>query len=145
MSLVLPDPWQMSNLTSRFYECLDSRNYEGVIECFSDDGIWFRRGGHVAGHAAIRRALAERPADFHTGHLVTNVRVEQISENEGHVLFCMSGYPYHGAIHPGTYVAQPAAHIVADYRDTMRKINGRWVITEKKNVRTAFKDAQHLP
>lgn len=145
MNHFLPDAWQMSNLTSRFYDCLDSRDYAGVMSCFSENGVWFRRGGQVTGHPAIREALDGRPLNFHTSHMVTNVRVEQSSSTEGAVTFCMTGYPYTGEIAPGKHVAQPGAHIVAMYRDTMQKIGGKWLIVEKKPIRTAYKDEQHLP
>ena len=145
MSNVLPDPWQMSNLTSRFYECLDARDYLGVVSCFAEDGVWFRRGIQVCGHQAIREALDARPPTFHTTHQVTNVRVELSAADEGFVCFCMTGYPYSGKIEAGNYVARPAPHIVATYRDTMRKVRGKWLIVEKRNIRTAFKDGQHLP
>ena len=141
---MMHDALQMSNLTSRFYACLDARDYDGVIACCADDAVWHRRGQPVTGHAAIRKALASRPLDFHTGHIVTNVIVEQASDTEGRVMFYMAGHPYNGEVPDGQYVPLPHAHILAAYCDTMRKVGNRWFISEKKLVRTLYQDAQKL-
>ncbi|OUL89998.1 nuclear transport factor 2 family protein [Paraburkholderia hospita] len=139
------DFWQMSNLTAEFYDCLDRRDYAGVLGCFTQNGIWHRRGSYVQGREAIKAALEARPSNFHTSHLVSNVRVQQTSPMDGAVSFCMSGYPYIGDLSPGEYAAPPRVHLVAMYRDVMKKLDGRWLIVEKKCVRIAYKDDQHLP
>lgn len=141
----LSDPWQMSNLTSHFYACLDSRDYAGVLGCFAEEGEWFRRGSSVRGTAAITKALANRPANFHTAHVVTNVRVHLTSESEGYVLFYLTGHPHTGDVPEGEHVALPEAHMLTEYRDSMRNVEGRWVITEKRPLRTMYQSHAKLP
>ena len=135
----------MANLTAEFYACLDDRDYAGAMRCLAPDAVWVRRGVRLVGHAQISRALHERPADFHTRHMVTNVRVHQSSEGEGTVTFYMTGLPHIGHIADGDYVPVPAPHILTVYRDTLAKIDGRWLIAEKSPIKTAFKDGLKLP
>lgn len=145
MSIALPDAVQMLNLTARFYAELDDRNYDGVLSCMASDGVWVRRGAEVVGHEAIAAALRSRPENFHTRHLVTNLQVEQVDDTHGSVTFYMMGHPHIGEIPAGTYVPIPHPHILAVYRDTMVKRDGRWFIAEKRPLRTAYKDDLKLP
>lgn len=135
----------MANLTSEFYGHLDDRNYDAALAAFAEDGVWFRRGAAVTGHEAIREALHARPANFHTRHIVSNVRVYQTGPDAGSVLFYLTGHPYIGDIPDGEFVPLPPAHILATYRDLMRKVDERWVIAEKKLITTGFKDQLKLP
>jgi hypothetical protein len=135
----------MSNLTAEFYACLDDRNYDGALQCLAPDGVWVRRGVRLVGRDAIAKALNERPADFHTRHLVTNVRVRQDTVDTGVVTFYMIGLPHIGAIPEGEYVPVPQPHILNVYQDSLAKIGGRWFITEKSPLKTAFKDGLKLP
>jgi len=143
--MLLSDPWQMSNLTSHFYACLDARDYAGVLDCFAEDGEWFRRGSSVRGTAAITDALAKRPPNFHTAHVVTNVRVHMTTEATGYVLFYLTGHPYTGDVPKDGHVAIPEAHMLTEYRDSMRKVDGRWLIAEKRPIRTMYQSHSKLP
>jgi hypothetical protein len=139
------DGVDMANLTAEFYACLDDRDYRAALRCLAPDAAWVRRGVRLVGHDAISKAMHERPADFHTRHLVTNVRVHQSGAHEGTVTFYMLGLPHVGLIPEGEYVPVPHPHILNVYRDTLAKIGGRWLITEKCPLNTAFKDGVKLP
>ena len=141
----LDDFIEMNNLTSHFYSVLDARDYPSVIDCFAEDGEWFRRGSSVKGKAAITEALAHRPATFHTAHIVSNVRVHIADGSSGHVHFYLTGYPHHGEIPKGTYLPLPHAHMLTEFRDSMRKVDGHWKITEKRPVRTLYQSDSKLP
>lgn len=145
MTIAVPDAVLMANVTSEFYGHLDDRNYEQALKAFSADGVWFRRGAPVKGHHAMLEAMHARPRNFHTRHLVSNVRVYQEGAEAGCVMFYLTGYPHIGDIPDGEYAPLPAAHILATYRDTMRKMAGRWVITDKRLLTTGFKDKLKLP
>lgn len=145
MTIDIPDAVLMTNLTAEFYNHLDDRNYQEALKAFAEDGVWFRRGAAVKGHQAMLAAMHARPANFHTRHVVSNVRVYQESAESGIVMYYLTGYPYIGAIPDGSHVPLPSAHILATYRDSMRKIANRWVITEKRLLTTGFKDQLKLP
>lgn len=145
MTIVIPDAVQMANVTSEFYGHLDDRNYLEALKAFAADGVWFRRGANVRGHKAMLEAMHARPTNFHTRHVVSNVRVYQESAESGSVMFYLTGYPFIGEIPDGEYAPLPSAHILATYRDKMRKLAGHWVITEKRLLTTGFKDQLKLP
>jgi ketosteroid isomerase-like protein len=145
MTARLCDGVLMANLTAEFYACLDDRDYEGVLRCLTPDAVWVRRAVRLAGRDAISKAMHERPADFHTRHLVTNVRVQQTRPDAGTVTFYMVGLPHVGPVPEGEYVPVPQPHILNVYRDTLARIDGHWLITEKIPLKTAFKDGLKLP
>jgi hypothetical protein len=145
MTIAVPDAVLMANVTSEFYGHLDDRNYEEALKAFAVDGVWFRRGLPVKGHRSMLEAMQARPPNFHTRHVVSNVRVYQESAETGSVLFYLTGHPYIGDIPDGEYAPLPAAHILATYRDSMRKVDSRWMITEKRLLTTGFKDQLKLP
>jgi hypothetical protein len=55
------------------YALLDSRDYASLTELFAADGVWDRGGRRRRGRAEIAAALAERPEDKRTMHVITNV------------------------------------------------------------------------
>ena len=145
MTLQQCDGIEMANLTAEFYSCLDDRDYEGVLRCLAPGAVWLRRGIPLVGPEAIFKALQDRPNDFHTRHLATNMRIHQFDAQNGTVTFYMLGLPHVGRIPEGEYAPVPTPHILNLYRDTMKKIDGRWLITEKRPLKTAFKDDLKLP
>ena len=69
------DAWRCSQILLRFFRSLDEDDVEGVVREFAADGVWHRRGEHFKGHAALRAAMAARPADRVVRHVVTNLVV----------------------------------------------------------------------
>ena len=92
MTIDIPDAVLMTNLTAEFYNHLDDRNYQEALKAFAEDGVWFRRGAAVKGHQAMLAAMHARPANFHTRHVVSNVRVYQESAESGIVMYYLTGY-----------------------------------------------------
>ncbi|MFL9889044.1 nuclear transport factor 2 family protein [Paraburkholderia agricolaris] len=135
----------ISNRTSEFYYRLDERDYEDVVSCFAEDGIWNRRGKKVQGHQAIRGALESRPRTFQTRHVVTNLRITQSDSSKADAWFYMLGLPYDADVQASPINPFPAPHILAVYRDSLVKRGNDWLIAEKTLVRTVFKDGKTLP
>jgi len=68
--------WECSQVILRFFRALDESNVEALLSVVAKDGVWVRQGTELAGHAAIRDAFAQRPANRTTLHLVTNLVVD---------------------------------------------------------------------
>ena len=135
----------ITNRTSEFYYRLDERDYDDVVSCFAEDGVWNRRGKAVQGHRAIREALESRPRTFQTRHIVTNLRITQSDSSNAHAWFYMVGLPYDADIQASPVSPFPAPHILAVYRDRLVKCGDAWLIAEKALVKTVFKDEKTLP
>ena len=71
--------------------------------------------------------------------------MRQTSETEGEVNFYMVGLPHIGDIPENGHVPVPHPHLLIVYRDTMRRVDGRWLIAEKRPLKTAFKSDMQLP
>jgi hypothetical protein len=69
------DTWRCSQVLLGFFRSLDEDDAEGVVRAFAADGVWHRRGERFEGHAALRAAMAARPADRVVRHVVTNLVV----------------------------------------------------------------------
>jgi uncharacterized protein (TIGR02246 family) len=89
-----------TDVTNRFFRCLDRRQYEELADLFTPDGAWVRQGTELRGRAAIVAALAERPAALATRHLVSNVWVDVVTPETAHAHYDVSVYTQSGASPP---------------------------------------------
>ncbi len=60
-------------LTHAFFAGLDNNQADAVAACMASDGVWIRQGKALEGADAVRAAVAARPADRATAHLITNL------------------------------------------------------------------------
>lgn len=64
----------------RAFRALDARKYDILAAFFADDGVWYRMDQELVGPAAVLAAMAGRPADLTTQHLVSNLVIDQDGE-----------------------------------------------------------------
>ena len=72
--------WAAAQTVARLFHCLDGGDYDGVAGLFADDGIWVRMDEELNGPAAVRAAMATRPATLRTRHLVTNMLTRTLAD-----------------------------------------------------------------
>jgi uncharacterized protein (TIGR02246 family) len=89
-----------TDVASRFFRCLDRRQYDELADLFAPDGTWFRQGAELRGRDAIVAALAQRPAALVTRHLLSNVWVDIITQDAVHVHYDVSVYTQSGTSPP---------------------------------------------
>jgi hypothetical protein len=97
------------------------------------DGIWHRQGERLQGHKAVLAALARRPADLVTRHLVTNVEVRFVSAERATARSTVLVFRHEGPVESSAPMSQP--HSVLDYDDDLVKQDGRWQIAERRSRR----------
>lgn len=73
--------WDCTQLLHHFYGLLDEKRYAEMVELFVPEGVWVRLGEELQGPKAILAAMDGRH-DWLTAHVVTNIRVTVVSEDE---------------------------------------------------------------
>ena len=64
-----------------FFWCLDERRYDALVALFAEDGVWYRQGRQLRGHAEILSALEARSATQRIRHVITNAFIaEHVAE-----------------------------------------------------------------
>jgi len=89
-----------TDVASRFFRCLDRRQYDELADLFAPDGAWIRQGAELRGRDAIVTALAQRPAALVTRHLLSNVWVDIVTAEIAHVHYDVSVYAQSGTSPP---------------------------------------------
>ncbi len=121
----------------KLWAALDSADYDGVANSFTDDGVWHRQGKQLAGSAGVRAAMAERPKSARTRHVITNALVNAVDENNAEMQFYLTVYQH--TAEPAD--APPPAPMnvpltVALSNASLRKTASGWKIRELKSADT---------
>jgi hypothetical protein len=80
----------------RFFEALDERRYQEVGALIAADGIWLRQGEELRGPTEVSTALAKRPKDLTTLHVVTNLLVDARASDAAQATFCAIVFAHEG-------------------------------------------------
>lgn len=123
-------------ISTRFYLCLDTRDYEGLIALFAPDGVWHRQGRALSGAAEMRTALEARSATFEIRHVLTATDVQAESDGsitvEGYVLVFRQALA-EDASHPLPMPEGPST--LTRIRDCYTRIDAAWKLAEKAGAR----------
>lgn len=120
----------IESLIAEFAYLIDHNQTEKVADLFTEDGWYGREGGaRSVGRDAIRKSYAGRAArgERTARHIFTNLRLTVHSPTEAEgvcilLLFAADGAP--------PLPAEPM--LVQDYRDSYRKVNGRWLFASRE-------------
>jgi hypothetical protein len=65
----------VQKLLTRFFRCLDARDYDKLLALFTDDAVWTRQGTDLT-RDTMPAALAKRPAAMTIRHVLSNFAVD---------------------------------------------------------------------
>lgn len=124
-----------TQLTHRFFHCLDERRYDEMLAMMRPDAVWLRQGKRLAGHAQIRAALDERSASQRIRHVVTNGFVEREDAAGADYNAYMLGYRYDDGTprQPPLTIAGPVRMLLIKTR-FVREAGGAWRIQEMSAI-----------
>ncbi|MBV7486704.1 nuclear transport factor 2 family protein [Bordetella sp. BOR01] len=122
----------------KFFYALDVRDHEAAAAMMAPDGIWHRQGVALKGQAAILEALARRPANRRTCHIITNFRILQAGLKHAEAAFYLTAYEGTLAAEAGNGSEGLRLLAIRDCRDSLTLTPGGWRIAEKRSNR-------HLP
>ncbi len=117
-------------LATRFLRALDSRKYDTLSAMFAEDGIWDRHNEKLTGPKGVRGAMAKRPADLSTQHVMSNLTVDEEPGGVMLVRYTLSAYAATGD-------APAKLHNIFLAEDRMRKTADGWRFAQK-TVNAAF-------
>jgi hypothetical protein len=111
----------------------DHGPHEAIAEIFTDDGEFDRDGTVVRGRQALRDLYAKRPVSLMTRHIVTNVMVTVVSENEANCQAYATVYRFRSQ--DGTKPVPPVdcygPESVAEYQDLVVKTADGWKVRHR--------------
>ena len=100
-TVAAPTLAELTQVLHAFFHALDTRQYERMLELFTDDCRWLRQGKWLEGKTAVHVALKARAADVDTRHVLTNGYVSALEGTAAEVVAYMTAYRYPAATQPG--------------------------------------------
>ena len=119
-------------LSIAYARAVDFRDYEYLVTLFTEDGV-LDTGKPLEGRAAIAEALAHRPDELRSRHVITNVFVEVLNEREARGISYLTLYRHVG---PESLKGEPAPLDgpagVGHYEDRYEKTEEGWKFRRRK-------------
>ncbi|MEU8768239.1 SnoaL-like domain-containing protein [Streptomyces sp. MnatMP-M77] len=138
MDTEAPDPLETliaeracERLVVEFVRRLDLGEPGDVAELFTPDGVWEWAEGdrRIEGREALRGYFGGRPADRLSRRLCTNILVTLTSASTATASTCFTTYRVDG--HRGGMLPPRLPVQVGRYEDTLRKVDGRWLLAAR--------------
>ena len=134
MSEILLEELKVLRTIFDFTAAFDAKDEEGMLRSFSEDGCWHRHSGPVQGHDGVRKLLSELPAGFFCRHLITNSRVDFISESEALCRSYLAVYRLELPDAPEKFPInfENSAHHAGQVVDRVVRIDGAWKLADRR-------------
>lgn len=113
-----------------FAMTVDTRDYEGFVALFTEDGVFDRAGQISQGHDGIREFLGTRAAGLTTRHLCANIAIDPVGPDTA--TGRSSCVVYRTVAEEGAAPPWPTpAPMVVEYLDNYRKTSTGWRIERR--------------
>lgn len=119
------------DVLNRYALAVADRDIDTFVNLFAPDGVWTRPGDMVMrGHDEIRAFMDSVKGPHRLiRHMNAGAVVDVIDAQTAHVRSMTNVYESDSCIE-GRWTMRPPSY-VAEYRDVMRKIDGRWLIQRR--------------
>ncbi len=114
----------------RFTAAFDAGDLEGMLAEFSQDGVWQRQDGSVAGHAGLQDLMANRSPDLLVQHVISNMRVALTGPGKASCTSYVTVYRDDDGGPRPVPLRQPA--LVGIYHDQLRKAGEVWQLAGRR-------------
>jgi hypothetical protein len=126
------DEWSTQQLVVRFTANFDAGEHSQMAEDFAPNAVWYQALGPIHGRDELRTRMTELPPDLLMRHVLTNLRTTFLGRDEAVVdsyvtVYLQDRLPQHDAAVP----THGAKHL-GRYRDRLRRIDGRWLLDERR-------------
>ncbi|WP_447920434.1 nuclear transport factor 2 family protein [Achromobacter aegrifaciens] len=117
-----------------FFHALDTRRHEAAAALMAEDGVWQRQGRRLAGRNEILDALNARAPERSTCHIITNLRLVELTGERATVGYFLTAYESV----PNEQGGAPRLVSIRECQDVLSETDGGWRLAEKSSRR-------HLP
>ncbi len=117
-----------------FTTAFDAKDVEGMLQAFCEDGCWHRHTGPVRGHDGVRELMSGLPAGFFCRHLITNARVDFVTESEALCYSYLAVYRLDLPEAPSTFPIsfENSAQHAGQLTDRVRRVGDTWKLAERR-------------
>jgi hypothetical protein len=127
---------EIRGLMARRVRCLDEKDWDGFAACYADDAISYsfttadNQEDTEVGGKAIAARVASKLEGVTTAHQVHTPEIEILSEDRATGI-----WPLNDVLSRVQDGKRRWMHAYGHYRQTYRKVDGRWVIHEHRLTR----------
>ncbi|MBB3458710.1 ketosteroid isomerase-like protein [Rhizobium sp. BK313] len=125
---------EVEMLVLDFLMGLDTGDFEAMTDCMAPDGIWYRQGKVLRGHAMVLEALAARGSDVRTAHLITNFRLVSADGVSAETQCYMVAHRHDGPTREDEPSPMNVPFSIALYRCRFVVLDGKWKIAEIQSL-----------
>ena len=119
-------------LSIAYARAVDFRDYDSFVDLFVEDGV-LDTGKPLEGKATIAHALSRRPDELRSRHVLTNIFIDVVNENEARGISYLSLYRHIG---PESLSADAVAFdgpaAVGHYEDRFVRTTAGWKFKRRK-------------
>ena len=128
--------WDCTRTLTGFINALDAGDYETMAGLMAENGVWVRPDGDAVGPAGLLEAMKDRPRDLIVRHVISNILIEVIDEDNATGVTYLTVYRHYGPPPERGPARLAGAHMVGvSYNRLVRELGG-WKIGEKRTSRT---------
>lgn len=128
--------WDCTRTLTGFINALDAGDYETMAGLMAQNGVWMRPGGDATGPAGLLEAMKDRPRDLIVRHVISNVLIEVIDEDNATGITYLTVYRHHGPPPQDGPARLAGIHMVGVSYNRLVRESGAWKISEKRTSRT---------
>ena len=119
----------------RFYSALDRSDYDSLAAAMAPEGVWHRQGRALRGPDEVLAAVRQRPPGRVTAHLVQNLVVDLMNEDEATARYLSLVYRHDGPAGADEPAPLSAPLSISAGNDRLRRANGEWLVVERRSRR----------
>ena len=128
--------WDCTQTLTRFVNALDAGDYETMAGLMAENGVWKRAGGNAVGPSGLLEAVRDRPRDLIIRHVISNVAIEVIDEDNAIGITYLTVYRHSGPPPDDGPAPLAGAHMVGVSHNRLVREPGGWRISQKRTSRT---------
>jgi hypothetical protein len=121
---------EVERIVYRFFQYLDTRQYEKLADLMAPDGVWNRMGKALKGRDMLMTAMRARPMGFTTLHVVTNFLVEIVDETHAEADYYMTAYAHQLAEGKSLPAPSEAPFVIGSYKQKFVRLKQGWRIAD---------------
>ena len=88
--------WDCTRTLTGFINALDAGDYETMAGLMAENGVWMRPGGDAVGPSGLLEAMKDRPRGLIVRHVISNVLIEAIDEDNATGITYLTVYRHRG-------------------------------------------------